>query len=175
MAADPAMSKAAANAAVEVGTSQLQNQALAYAFRVFGRPPRTSACDCERAMEPALPQRLFLMTDPTLLAKFNDPQGRLQALAVSKLTNDEVLDELFLATLTRLPNDRERKAFAANFRAKYKISPDLFAEYGYVGGKALGEALKRKRQREIQIIVGDVAIVNQDCSRRLIRGKPSEC
>ena len=31
-------------------------------------------------MEPALPQKLFLMTDPTLLAKFNDPNGRLQKL-----------------------------------------------------------------------------------------------
>ncbi len=68
-------------------------------------------------MEPALPQRLFLMTDPTLLAKFNDPQGRLQHLAASKLSNDQELDELFLATLTRLPNERERKAFAANLQA----------------------------------------------------------
>jgi len=32
--------------------------------------------------------------------------------------------------------------FAANFRAKYKISPDLFADYGYVSAKAIGEALK---------------------------------
>src|SRR5207302_9589865 len=103
--------------AVEVGTSQLQNPALAYAFRIFGRPPRTSACDCERAMEPALPQRLFLMTDGTLLAKFNDPQGRLVSLAGSKLTNDEVLDELFLATLTRLPTAPERKAFAGHLQA----------------------------------------------------------
>jgi hypothetical protein len=99
--------------AVEVGASQLQqNPTLAYAFRIFGRPPRTSACDCERAMEPALPQRLFLMTDNTLLGKFNDPQGRLQTLIKSKLSDEEALYELFLATLTRLPNDRERKAFA---------------------------------------------------------------
>jgi hypothetical protein len=99
--------------AVEVGASQLQNPALAYAFRIFGRPPRTSACDCERAMEPALPQRLFLMTDPTLQAKFNDPQGRIQTLLNAKHTDQEMLDELFLATLTRLPNDGERKAFAS--------------------------------------------------------------
>jgi hypothetical protein len=98
--------------AVEVGASQLQNAALAYAFRIFGRPPRTSACDCERAMEPALPQRLFLMTDATLLGKFNDPQGRLQQLVSAKRSDQEVLDDLFLATLTRLPNERERKAFA---------------------------------------------------------------
>jgi hypothetical protein len=106
--------------AVEVGASQLQNPALAYAFRIFGRPPRTSACDCERAMEPALPQRLFLMTDATLLAKFNEPQGRLLTLLNKKLSDDEVLDELFLATLTRLPNERERKAFAAHVQAAPK-------------------------------------------------------
>ncbi len=103
----------AGSKAVEVGASQLQNPALAYAFRIFGRPPRTSACDCERAMEPALPQRLFLMTDATMLAKFNEPQGRLQTLLNSKQSDEVILNELFLATLTRQPNERERKAFAA--------------------------------------------------------------
>jgi len=67
-------------------------------------------------MEPALPQRLFLMTDPTLLAKFNDKDGRLQTLSASKLSDDEALNELFLATLARLPNDRERKAFAGHMQ-----------------------------------------------------------
>ena len=36
----------------------------------------------------------------------------------------------------------ESKEFAANFKAKYKISPDLFADYGYVAAKTIGEALK---------------------------------
>jgi hypothetical protein len=98
--------------AVEVGTSLFQNQQQAYAFRIFGRPPRTTACDCERAMEPALPQKLFLMTDPQILNKFNDPAGRVQTLVKSKLSDDEVLDELFLATLTRLPTAKDRKSFA---------------------------------------------------------------
>jgi hypothetical protein len=97
--------------AVEVGPSQLQNPTLNYAFRIFGRPPRTSACDCERAADPALPQKLFLMTDQTLLQKFNDQGGRLQTLLKSKKSDDEVLEELFLATLTRLPTDGDRKAF----------------------------------------------------------------
>jgi Protein of unknown function (DUF1549)/Protein of unknown function (DUF1553) len=101
--------------AVEVGASQLQNAQLTYAFRIFGRPPRTSACDCERAMEPALPQRLFLMTDEGVLNKFRDPKvdGRLQRLLKSNKPDNEILDELFLATLTRLPSDQDRKSFAA--------------------------------------------------------------
>jgi len=103
--------------AIEVGASTLvQSPNVTYAFRIFGRPPRTSACDCERAMEPALPQRLFLMTDQSLLAKFNDPQGRLSNLIKSKLNNDEILDELFLATLSRYPTDRDRKAFAGHLQ-----------------------------------------------------------
>jgi hypothetical protein len=98
--------------AVEVGASQFQNPALAYAFRIFGRPPRTTACDCERAMEPALPQTLFLMTDQNVLSKLNDSTGRLQKLIGSKLSDEQVLEEVFLATLTRVPTADERSAFA---------------------------------------------------------------
>ncbi len=98
--------------AVEVGASQLQNAQLSYAFRIFGRPPRTSACDCERAMEPALPQKLFLMTDDGLLGKFKKADGRLEMALKSNMKDSEVLDELFLATLSRLPSERDRQAFA---------------------------------------------------------------
>ena len=45
--------------------SRVQNPNLAYIFRIFGRPARSTACDCERSMEPALPQTLYLMTDAT--------------------------------------------------------------------------------------------------------------
>ncbi|MBA4189644.1 MAG: hypothetical protein C0467_16790 [Planctomycetaceae bacterium] len=97
---------------LEVGSSRVQNPGLAYALRIFGRPPRTTACDCERAAEPALPQTLFRMTDDTILRKFTDGKGRVAALAKSKLTNEELADELFLATLSRLPT-AEQKAEAA--------------------------------------------------------------
>jgi hypothetical protein len=97
---------------VEVGSSRVQNPNLAYALRIFGRPPRTTACDCERAAEPALPQTLFRMTDASILAKFNDKKGRVAALAASKLTNEELAEELFLATLSRLPTP-EQKTTAA--------------------------------------------------------------
>ena len=101
---------------VEVGASQLANPALSYTFRIFGRPPRTTACDCERAMEPALPQKLYLMTDPVLLAKFTEPNGRLQTLLKSNKTDEECLEELFLATLSRLPTANDRKNFADHRR-----------------------------------------------------------
>jgi branched-chain amino acid transport system substrate-binding protein len=36
----------------------------------------------------------------------------------------------------------EGQKFAADYRAKYKSSPDLFADYGFVAGRALGEAMQ---------------------------------
>jgi branched-chain amino acid transport system substrate-binding protein len=45
-------------------------------------------------------------------------------------------------TYTDTIDNPESREFAANFRARYKYAPDLFADYGYVAAKALAEALK---------------------------------
>jgi hypothetical protein len=102
--------------AIEVGSSRLQNGNLAFAFRIFGRPLRTSACDCERTLDPALPQTLFRMTDSLLLAKLE--KGRLQQLLASTRADDQILEELFLATLTRLPTEAEKQHFAAYLKKR---------------------------------------------------------
>jgi hypothetical protein len=105
---------------MEVGSSRLANNNLGYALRIFGRPPRTTACDCERSFDPALPQTLYRMTDPAVLQKLTAPTGRLAVLLKDKTNTDEhVLDELFLACLTRSPTLDERAAFAEHLaRAK---------------------------------------------------------
>jgi hypothetical protein len=105
---------------VEVGSSRLQNQNLGYVLRIFGRPPRTTACDCERTFDPALPQTLYRMTDQGVLQKLNAPGNRLSQLLRAKLSDDELLDELFLACLTRPPTDDERAGFA-RYRAANKL------------------------------------------------------
>jgi hypothetical protein len=103
--------------AIEVAPSRIQNANLAYIFRIFGRSPRTMACDCERSMEPALPQTLYLMTDSSLQQKLS--KSRAVELAKSMKSDDDALDELFLATLTRMPTPAEKQSFAA-YRAKKK-------------------------------------------------------
>lgn len=97
--------------AVEVGASRVQNPAVNHIFRVFGRPPRTSACDCERAMDPALPQKLFLMADPNLKTKLDSGNNRLGTLLREKSDDVEALEELFLATLSRKPTESEKQNF----------------------------------------------------------------
>jgi hypothetical protein len=95
--------------AIEVAPSRVQNANLAYIFRIFGRSPRTQACDCERSMEPALPQTLFLMTDANLQQKL--AKSRVTALVKSDRSDEAILEELFLATLTRFPSAQEKQSF----------------------------------------------------------------
>jgi hypothetical protein len=93
--------------AIEIAPSRLQqNQNVTNMFRLFGRPTRAATCDCERPAEPALPQTLFLMTDPVLLKKIAD--GRLKELLSAKKSDAAVIEDLFLATLSRLPDAREK-------------------------------------------------------------------
>ncbi len=100
--------------ATEVGSSRVANASVAYALRTFGRPPRTTACDCERTMEPGLSQKLFLIADQELKKKLYDtPNNRVKTLLAAEKDDDKALTELFLATLSRPPTDKERAAFAA--------------------------------------------------------------
>jgi hypothetical protein len=113
---------------IEIGTSRLNNQNLAYALRIFGRPPRTSACDCERAAEPALPQTLFRMTDSGLLQKMQARDNRVNRLLRDKGKSDEaVFEELFLATLSRYPEPHEVATFKEH-RAETKDRAAAFTE-----------------------------------------------
>lgn len=89
------------------------NRMPSYFFRIFGRPVRASVCECERSNEPSISQALHLLNSPEIHQKITHPRGRARRLAASSLTNAELLDELFLCTLTRFPNDAEKTLLMA--------------------------------------------------------------
>lgn len=113
--------------AIEVGSSRLQNQTVAYAFRIFGRPPRTLACDCERTMEPGLPQKLYLMADSSIQTKLNNSNNRVKRLLAQQKDDNTALEELVIATLCRMPTDKERASFK-EYLAKKKDRPSAFTD-----------------------------------------------
>ncbi len=96
--------------AIEVGASRVSSS-ISYAFRIFGRPPRTAACDCERSMEPALPQKLYLMADTNLQAKIESQANIIKKILADYKDDRKALEEMFLSTLSRLPNEKEFKHF----------------------------------------------------------------
>jgi hypothetical protein len=92
--------------AVEIGPSALSDPRWNRLFTLFGRSNRTLTCDCEPPSGPSIRQTLALMCEPGLVANLSE--GRLKPLLETKLTDAEVLDELFLSTVSRLPTSHER-------------------------------------------------------------------
>ena len=88
-----------------------------YFFRIFGRPVRASVCECERSNEPSISQALHLLNSPELTEKIHHRHGTARRLAESSRTNSELVDELYLATLSRLPRDDERRLMLETFAA----------------------------------------------------------
>jgi hypothetical protein len=67
-----------------------------------------TACACERSSDVNLSHALMLMSGPVTQGRIDDPQGRLAALLKSKLSDDEIIDELFLSARGTGPTTAER-------------------------------------------------------------------
>jgi hypothetical protein len=81
-----------------------------YFLKVFGRPQRLSACDCERVHEPSVAQVLHLLNAPEIHAKLAHERGRIATLVRQKDDDGALVEELYLTFLTRLPTQREGTA-----------------------------------------------------------------
>lgn len=77
---------------------------------VFGRPPRMSACECERVDAPALTQALELVNSVEIQRKLSSKSGYAARLACSDRLPDELAIEVFYRVLTRQPRPEELKA-----------------------------------------------------------------
>jgi hypothetical protein len=87
-----------------------------YFLKLFGRPQRLSACECERIHEPSVAQVLHLLNAPEIQAKLAHERGLVAKLTQDKRDDGELVEELFLTFYSRLPSDAERKVAVAHLR-----------------------------------------------------------
>lgn len=78
-----------------------------YFLNTFAKPRRASVCECERAPEENLAQALHTLNGDTLAVKLSDAKGRISRLLNEKKTPEEIVTELYLATLCRFPSGEE--------------------------------------------------------------------
>jgi hypothetical protein len=71
---------------------------------VFGRPPRESSCECERRSDFSLPQALNLVNGKTISDAVADPKGRVAKLILSGKNDAAIVEELYLASFSRMPS-----------------------------------------------------------------------
>jgi hypothetical protein len=74
---------------------------------LFGRPPRESACECERRSEVSLKQALNLINGPAVGDAVADPDGRIAKLILTGASNSTIISDLYVATLDRVPSPNE--------------------------------------------------------------------
>lgn len=79
-------------------------------LKTFGQPGRELACECEREGDSNLAQALQLINGPTINDKMRSTSNRISRLINKKASDAEILEELYLATLSRPPLEGETKA-----------------------------------------------------------------
>lgn len=83
------------------------NRLPQYFLEIFGRPERTSPCECGRTSEPTMSQALHLMNAPEIESKIAGEGGRVDRLLAANADEARIVEELCLATLGRPPGARE--------------------------------------------------------------------
>src|SRR5207244_4391665 len=78
-----------------------------YLMDIFGRPARRVTCECERTVQPNIAQAMHLMNGDFLNKKIADPRGRIETALKAKKSINEMIDELYLVTLSRPPRPEE--------------------------------------------------------------------
>ncbi|MEM7233638.1 MAG: DUF1553 domain-containing protein, partial [Planctomycetota bacterium] len=76
---------------------------------VLGRCSRESSCEADPVPAGGLAQKLHLLNGGLLNARIRADGGRLDKLLRSKTTNESIVEELYLATLSRFPSEKERE------------------------------------------------------------------
>jgi hypothetical protein len=83
----------------------------------FGRPARSLACACERESDSNLGQALELIGGKLIETKIGRPQGRVALLIDEQADSATMVEECFLATLSRLPTKAEQESIASRLDA----------------------------------------------------------
>jgi hypothetical protein len=76
-------------------------------LRLFGKPPRLQACECERTSESTLSQTFQLVSGPLVSELLARPDNRLGKLLERGLATPQIVDELFWTALGRSPTADE--------------------------------------------------------------------
>jgi hypothetical protein len=88
---------------------QLKDSAVvSYFLKTFGRNARQITCECERTEEPSMVQVLHIANGETLNQKLKTKDNQLDKLLARGKPFEELLDEVYLASLARFPTGEEK-------------------------------------------------------------------
>ncbi|GIW94134.1 MAG: surface protein [Pirellulaceae bacterium] len=93
-------------------------------LKIFGQPERQTVCACERTTESNLGMAIQFFNGPLIYEKLRDEKNRFRVLASAGHTDEEIVTELYLAALCRMPSAEELQAAMEHVAAKRKQFED---------------------------------------------------
>ena len=79
-------------------------------LRTFGKPERLLSCDCERTEDTTLAQALQLVSGEMVQKMLTDPTNRLGEMVHEGIRDEQAVQDLWLAGLSRYPTRKETEA-----------------------------------------------------------------
>ncbi len=76
-------------------------------LKLFGRPERETACECERTTNLSLAHALNLVNGSLISGAVDQPDNAFSRLVAKEPDNRKVIDGIYLSVLNRLPSDTE--------------------------------------------------------------------
>ncbi len=78
-----------------------------YFLNTFAKPRRVSVCQCERSPDANLAQALHTLNGDVITSKITAKNARVAGLLAAKKSHAEIVTDLYLASLCRLPSEAE--------------------------------------------------------------------
>lgn len=86
-------------------------------LQVFGQPQRELPCECERSTDSNLSQALQLINGPTVHDKLRSDSGNIHRWVSEGRSDEEIVNMLYLAALSRQPLPREQETALTHIKA----------------------------------------------------------
>jgi hypothetical protein len=110
--------------AIELWDSQVDH----YFLKLFGRPVRVTACECERVSEPSVAQVLHLLNSQRVQEKLSHEGGLIAKLVQQQSQDDRLAEELYLSIFSRLPTADETQTAVTYLRSAKPVAGKTAAE-----------------------------------------------
>lgn len=95
-------------------------------LKLFGRPKRETACECERTSNVSLAHALNLVNGPLISGAVAE-STKLAKLVEDEKDDQKLVEQIYLSTLSRLPTDIEAKEvdFGKDSKQRLEVAQDL--------------------------------------------------
>lgn len=88
---------------------ELAEGTVSHAFlQAFSKPVRDTTCECARDSDPSISQVIHLLNSPEILGNLSRDTGRIAGWIKAGKPDTEVLELIYLSTLSRRPTEAER-------------------------------------------------------------------